>query len=80
MILDAYGCPSRTDRRHPLCRCPVPCAGRFDCMSAHHVGRRATPWCCGCGDALQDEVDLCDECWCKQREIDVRGAEETRDG
>jgi hypothetical protein len=45
-------------RRHPKCRCEVPCQMRFQCRSRHHKGNRSTPWCNGA-----DPGESCDTCW-----------------
>jgi hypothetical protein len=77
--IDTYGLPS-TGERHPLCRCKVPCAGRFSCGSVHHRGSRWVPYCVGAADDLEHElgIELCDGCWCKHDRA-IRAAQTRRD-
>lgn len=61
---DAYGaiCNDETAqraRRHPKCRCPVPCQNRFICVCPGHLGLKATPLCNGAADKLPDWCDTC---------------------
>lgn len=69
------------------CRCAVPCP-TFKCISSHHQGSRATPWCRGCDDGeelkalvgsryahiVRNRLDLgwCDDCWVKRMRGYVR--------
>lgn len=50
-------------KRHPKCRCKVPCQMRFTCRSPHHFGRRSTPWCTGSSGFGGPEDEWCDDCW-----------------
>lgn len=63
--LDSYGYVVRTLRRGRGCRCKLPCQAYFLCMSSHHRGSRATPFCCGCADdeEIETGTETCDICW-----------------
>ena len=72
---DSYG-NSVTEPRPRLhgCRCAVPCLA-FTCISSHHRGTRATPWCRGGSDddlppqepGDKRDVGRCDECDLRKR-------------
>lgn len=69
LVEDSYG--NALDEPRPRlrgCRCAVPCLA-FTCVSSHHRGARATPWCRGGDDELPPrepgddrDVGRCDEC------------------
>jgi hypothetical protein len=58
--LYTYGFEMKSYRRHKNCSCEMPCQGRFTCEAPDHVGRRATPFCCGQAD---EHYSWCDTCW-----------------
>lgn len=72
--VDTYGeVVTTVRRRHPECRCHVPCA-LFRCTSPLHVGRRASPWCVGGCDNTDFKVKPhggteCSECWVKTEKV-----------
>lgn len=85
LLFDTYGVPVTEPRpRLRDCRCEVPCLG-FTCISSHHRGPRAAPWCCGGEDddlppqEPDDERDAgrCAACWV-QRERNPRVARARR--
>lgn len=49
-------------RRHPKCKCEVPCQLRFACESPDHRGSKGTPYCNGAADGLE----WCDTCWARE--------------
>jgi len=58
--MDTYWHDVKTYRRHKDCVCETPCQKRFTCEAPGHVGRKATPYCCGQAD---EHIGWCDTCW-----------------